>query len=85
MLEFGLGATGGFLLRLLVVSRRKPKALHPCPWAPCGYPLPDEPLTARMETANQYATYLQEECPGCGNAVLWTDYKRRYLRVVKTP
>ena len=75
----GVGIGGGALL--VKVFRKPAKAKHKCPWEPCGYPLPEQPLVERPETANTYAAYALEECQGCGNAIKYNGYLGRYERI----
>jgi hypothetical protein len=70
---------GGGSVRLAIGPRR-PKPKHPCPWSPCGYPLAETPLVEKPETHSTYATYASEECPGCGQVVIFNDYEGTYIR-----
>ncbi len=86
MIEIVLIGTAAFFAGLGLRSVLKPgpkKPKFPCPWDPCGYPLPKTPLFSKPETDSHYAEYASEECQGCGNTVLWSEYDGDYLRVPK--
>lgn len=72
--------TGGGAL-LLKVLRKPARPKHKCPWEPCGYPLPEQPLVERPETVTTYAIYALEECLGCGNAIKYNGFTKRYERI----
>lgn len=71
---------GGVITRFIMRPKKPKPPKHRCPWMPCGYPLPDSPLIEKPETHSHYATYAEEECPGCGGAIKYNGYTGRYER-----
>lgn len=84
MIEVIAAAAGGLLAGALAVrvlsGPRRSKPKFPCPWSPCGYPLAETPLVEKPETHSTYATYASEECPGCGQTVIFNEYDGTYIR-----
>jgi hypothetical protein len=72
-------AIGALITRALLGPRRR-RVKYPCPWDPCGYPLPETPLIDRMEDNKNYASYAPEECQGCGKTVRWCRFTEAYVR-----
>lgn len=52
---------------------------YPCPW--CKGALLEHPLIEEQEDEDDFATYADEDCPSCGNAVRYNDYTDEYDRV----
>lgn len=68
-----IGFAGG---RVVSATPRRRRVKHPCPWEPCGYPLSETPLYR-----NNGNSYADEECAGCGQAVVWNPYRGGYVRL----
>lgn len=70
----------GTLVARAIFGPRRRSVKYPCPWDPCGYPLPETPLISSMETNKNFATYAPEECQGCGKTVNWCRFQENYIR-----
>lgn len=82
LIAVGVAAVAGGLLGRFGFVKEAKGPKYTCPWELCGYPLPETPLIAEMETARKHAIYAAEPCGGCGKTVKFCRYKKAYLRYI---
>lgn len=80
---YAIGMVAGGLVTLILLKRPR-RIKNPCPWEPCGYPLPKNPLIVKQQTRTHYATYAVENCQGCDGAVQYNDVSEKYERIATT-